>query len=537
MPIPDNITIETAQELGATAPVTVTEAADFGGLTYELWFKRTVLEGEVEWSIFAFGDLSVYLPSTAAMRGPEGSPAVIQSGGSNLTILVSVTERVGEVIYLRISTNAGNPTPANLTLSLEVKTDASVPVGSIAVNEDNDGYPAVFFNSSTGATITYRQPFPASDFADVLPNGRLLALNLATDTWTLFDANLNAIATPAVGTGFTRVSSNQRDTFYVGNATTGVVKTVGIDGTVGATSWDVGATLWAIAPSWDDTILYYVAVATAAAPIKRWDLVTDMALSDLAAGVADHTSTKTLMVTGDNEILAGYRKTTATADYFCGLYTALGATVDTFSFGTTQLNQMNHAIDDPNSFWVWLFNSDATFTFRNIKISDGSTLGEITTQDYTGGVYQGSVTATPDRWGNSSSCQFWITRGPVNPETITYPIRRQRRFLLPSDPDNRVMFLHRLELLLRTGIGLTAGPPDAPVQGSDPQVMMRLSRDGGMTWTSERWVSAGAIGKYLTRARWLSNGRYRNAVCEITVSDPVDWQFLAMSADLEAGSS
>ncbi len=129
---------------------------------------------------------------------------------------------------------------------------------------------------------------------------------------------------------------------------------------------------------------------------------------------------------------------------------------------------------------------------------------------------------------------------PPTPVLMTYPIRRVRRFLLPSSPDNKNVQIPTLELLMRTGIGLTPAAWDGAnvPQGANPQVMMRLSKDGGKTWGPERWRSAGAIGRYLTRVRWLrATGNYRNAVVEVVVSDPVDWQFLAMLGDPTEGSS
>ncbi len=121
---------------------------------------------------------------------------------------------------------------------------------------------------------------------------------------------------------------------------------------------------------------------------------------------------------------------------------------------------------------------------------------------------------------------------PPVPTTTTYPIRRQRRFLLPSSKMNRSMSIPILELLMRTGVGLLPGPEaDPPVVGANPQVMMRISKDGGETWGKERWRSAGLSGRHADRVRWLNpTGQYRDAVCEITVTDPVDWQFVAMLA-------
>src|SRR4029078_2102586 len=108
----------------------------------------------------------------------------------------------------------------------------------------------------------------------------------------------------------------------------------------------------------------------------------------------------------------------------------------------------------------------------------------------------------------------------------------QRRFLLPSSPSNKNMRIPTLQLLCRTGIGLTPGPrTNPPVLGSDPQIMLRISKDGGKTWGAERWRSLGQIGHYKDRVRWLqATGNYRNAVVELTISDPVDVQWLAMLA-------
>ncbi len=130
------------------------------------------------------------------------------------------------------------------------------------------------------------------------------------------------------------------------------------------------------------------------------------------------------------------------------------------------------------------------------------------------------------------------TPPPLVTETVT--IRRERRFLLPSSPDNKNVQIPTLELLMRTGIGLTPAAWDGAnvPQGANPQVMMRISKDGGKTWGPERWRSAGAIGRYLTRVRWLrATGNYRNAVMEIVVTDPVDWQLLAVLGTPIEGSS
>ena len=71
------------------------------------------------------------------------------------------------------------------------------------------------------------------------------------------------------------------------------------------------------------------------------------------------------------------------------------------------------------------------------------------------------------------------------------------------------------QLLLEGGVGLNTG------QGSDPQVMLRVSKDFGQTWSNEMWRSMGKIGKYATRVLWRRLGKARDWVFEVTISDPV----------------
>lgn len=58
--------------------------------------------------------------------------------------------------------------------------------------------------------------------------------------------------------------------------------------------------------------------------------------------------------------------------------------------------------------------------------------------------------------------------------------------------------------------------------GIDPQVMMRFSDDGGLTWSNEKWASAGKTGEYKKRVIWRRLGRSRDRVFEIVVTDPVN---------------
>jgi hypothetical protein len=60
----------------------------------------------------------------------------------------------------------------------------------------------------------------------------------------------------------------------------------------------------------------------------------------------------------------------------------------------------------------------------------------------------------------------------------------------------------------------------------DPKMMLRWSDDGGKTWSSEHWVSAGKAGTYKTRCIWRRLGRSRDRVYEVTVDDPIAWTII-----------
>ena len=106
--------------------------------------------------------------------------------------------------------------------------------------------------------------------------------------------------------------------------------------------------------------------------------------------------------------------------------------------------------------------------------------------------------------------------------------RRMRRSPAIADED-RWIFHHALQIDLETGVGLVSG------EGSDPQLMLRWSDDGGQTWSDEHWTSAGRMGEYQTRAVWMRLGRSRDRVYETTVTSPVQWSLLACLLHLERG--
>lgn len=92
--------------------------------------------------------------------------------------------------------------------------------------------------------------------------------------------------------------------------------------------------------------------------------------------------------------------------------------------------------------------------------------------------------------------------------------------------DRQRLRVDRLELDIETGVGTASG------QGSDPQIMLRYSKDGGHTWSNEKWRSLGALGEYNKRVYWTQLGQGRQWVFEFTVSDPVKVNISGGYADI-----
>ena len=81
--------------------------------------------------------------------------------------------------------------------------------------------------------------------------------------------------------------------------------------------------------------------------------------------------------------------------------------------------------------------------------------------------------------------------------------------------EKRLITHAQLELDMEVGVGLQSG------QGSDPQIMMQYSDNGGHTWSSELWKTIGKVGQYFTRVKWNKLGASRDRVYKVEISDPV----------------
>lgn len=79
-------------------------------------------------------------------------------------------------------------------------------------------------------------------------------------------------------------------------------------------------------------------------------------------------------------------------------------------------------------------------------------------------------------------------------------------------------------LITESGNYLISEETTPITQGSDPEIMLRWSDDGGHTWSNEHLSKMGKIGEYYRRVFWRRLGmtlKLRDRVYEVSMTDPV----------------
>jgi len=85
-----------------------------------------------------------------------------------------------------------------------------------------------------------------------------------------------------------------------------------------------------------------------------------------------------------------------------------------------------------------------------------------------------------------------------------------------ATPDEDRIPIDLIRLEMETGVGLATG------QGSNPQAMLQVSRDGGQSWGPELWTTIGKIGERETVVEWRRPaGTARRHTFKVRISDPV----------------
>lgn len=565
-----NTSAAAAEEV-PTLPTTICRSVR-DATTNTVWFKLTYSGASVTVGSSSFGALSGgYVARQRVYDGLANAVAGTLyrdlSTGNTFQVPLAVPAFAGHVYYFKIEPNSASQDPAVLVFSLLSEIPQTAPVGSIAVNDDTDGFPLALLDAETGQVLRTIPDFPAGEDGHLLPDGRLLVHSIGTIAGGVglfaYDDQFVLLAGPlTVSFAAIRITSNRSNLFYVGAYTGGQWLVT----TISPNSWEQGATTWeldpgdpgaadliAIAVSLDNSTLYYAPGGSAEGRIARWDLTNDLTLSDLAAafgggytlamGGLGAAGSGDILVLPDTSIVVGY---TNGVNSKLRHYAANGTVLATYTYSNL-LQHITHDGSNTDTVWLWFVNASdlGSSIFSKIDLTDGSVVQTTPSiVQYNRGEYNLPTTPDPsERFGHSPSCPFWMLAVAYDGDgddggdgdgfsynVVERPIRRLRRAPHLNNEHKRI-FYPGLELDLDRGIGTVTG------QGADPLIMVRMSRDGGRTWGNEMKMRAGELGQYRVRAELYRLGYARDAVFEVSVSDPNDWRLVNawLTPDPEAG--
>jgi len=94
----------------------------------------------------------------------------------------------------------------------------------------------------------------------------------------------------------------------------------------------------------------------------------------------------------------------------------------------------------------------------------------------------------------------------------------------------KLLVMNRFELIMETGVGSSSQDED----DEGPFVMLQWSDDGGRTWSTEIWGSAGRAGEFIWKVEWFGLGSFYNRIMRVKMSDAVYWCIHSAAADIEA---
>lgn len=393
------------------------------GTTHTVWYRRTAQAGDGGLGVFAYGDASVYRPTATIWTGPDAGSLVPwpdpvpHDTAENKAVQVPVVP--GDIYWIEIAPNGGDPTPAELTLSVLGAPMGSVPTRALLVNDDTGGFPAVVINADTFEVVRFVYPFAGGEAGDRIPGtGELLFADVDGDDLKLYDANFALITSIAFNIATSLAIRTQRTLgrFYVGRGTNPAL--VRVYSSAGAQLEEHELTgysgITGIAANNDGTILYHN--RSSSSSIERWDLAMDTPLSDLAAALAGYTATD-ILVLADDSIVALYIHD-STGEILVRRYDPSGSVLNTYNIAATSffVTPPRLAYDplDDVTFWVWFHDDDpqGVSVFQRVRASDGAILAGGPVTEFELGLYQPEETATPiGRFGISFSCQFVVLPG------------------------------------------------------------------------------------------------------------------------------
>ena len=94
------------------------------------------------------------------------------------------------------------------------------------------------------------------------------------------------------------------------------------------------------------------------------------------------------------------------------------------------------------------------------------------------------------------------------------PLVSKRVYTHVADKSDQIRF-NQLQIAMEVGDGLQSG------QGSDPTMLLRVSKDGARTWSDSYAAYVGQVGQYQANVKWRRLGIAQTLTFEVTQSDPI----------------
>jgi hypothetical protein len=456
---PTNQTMATAMEI-TSLPFSITQnltgVVGFGGFEYDLWYKipAALITAAISADrlVGARGYLTIAHPDyftqtwmyTDPPIGNYGTPYLDAKsntfGDGRLQVPLADTP---QDYYLMLYTEDFTGIPPTYDVTMEVylsDENLPIPAGSLFINNDEPGFPAAALSTADGSILAFIHDIAAGETGDILPNGIMALADTDTNDTKIYNPDFTLRATvPLTG----NISSgNQVDRFYIITyvGTIGTLRSFDADGNIGATSWGpLPANSQMSAVSRDETIAYLTdvsAVGAGGGVVRRWDLINNVALSNLAAAVPSYilqsagVSPGGVLVIADGTILVSYFRANQN-DSFIRHYSAAGAVLHTYSFifpsTWTGLDRIAHdPTDDSLTFWTWVKGGGANFgrgRFERVRISDGVALISVNHSEAQFGYQQRPAgDNTSEQFSHPFSCPFLLLREAFTPEPPRPPL-------------------------------------------------------------------------------------------------------------------
>lgn len=204
--------------------------------------------------------------------------------------------------------------------------------------------------------------------------------------------------------------------------------------------------------------------------------------------------------------------------------------------------------DEIKNSFAWTYSSGgsffAGFTFESDRIPSKTFVYDATTSALSGQStwHERQSGLTDNRWRVNSIVSAYGDLlvgdslggniGLIDKNNFTEygEVMTQEQTSQPFSAGGLPIFAGELQLTMESGVGLKIG------QGSDPQIRMDFSDDGGRTYSSEFWRSYGKIGEYNSVPTWRRQGRIpKHRILRFKTSEPVKSVIIKLEGDVQAG--